>query len=77
MIIFNKPVKSVRKSHWTIHSRIGVSGLQLISSQQRIDSYDPFRVSLQLTIYWIHKSVSKWAKNGSLSACAIDGVKSF
>ncbi len=49
LILFNEPVKSVRKSQQTIHSRIGMIRLQLFSSQQLTDSNDPFRASLQWT----------------------------
>ncbi len=64
LFFFNESVKSIYKSHWTIHSQIGLSGFQLFSCQKRTDSNDPVRASLQLTIHWIHKSDSKWAKNG-------------
>ncbi len=49
LILFNEPVKSVRKSQQTIHSRIGIIRLQLFSSRQLTDSNDPFRASLQWT----------------------------
>ncbi len=51
LIIFNEPVKFVRKSHQTIHSRIGLIRLQLFLSQQITDSNDPFRASLQWTVF--------------------------
>ncbi len=43
---FTEPVKSVRKSHQTIHSRIAMIRLQLFSSRKLTDSNDPFRASL-------------------------------
>ncbi len=49
LILFNEPVKSVRKSQQTIHSRIGMIRLQLFSSRKLTDSNDPFRASLQWT----------------------------
>ncbi len=49
LIIFNEPVKSVRKSQQTIHSQIGMIRLQLCSSRKLTDSNDPFRASLQWT----------------------------
>ncbi len=49
LIIFNEPVKSVRKSQQTIHSRIGMIRLQLFLSRQLTDSNEPFRASLQWT----------------------------
>ncbi len=49
LIIFNEPVKSVRKSQQTIHSRIGMIRLQLFSSRKLTDSNEPFRASLQWT----------------------------
>ncbi len=49
LIIFNEPVKTVRKSQQTIHSRIALIGLQLFSSRKLTDSNDPFRASLQWT----------------------------
>ncbi len=48
-IIFNEPVKSVRKSQQTINSRIGMIRLQLFTSRQLTDSNDLFRASLQWT----------------------------
>ncbi len=42
-----EPVKSVRKSHWMIHSGTGLSGLQPFSSQQLTDSNDSVRASHQ------------------------------
>ncbi len=47
LILFNEPVKSVRKSQQTIHSQIGMIRLQLFSSRKLTDSNDPFRASLQ------------------------------
>ncbi len=49
LILFNEPVKSVRKSQQSIHSRIGMIRLQLFSSRQITDSNDPFRASFQWT----------------------------
>ncbi len=49
LIIFNEPVKSVRKSQQTIHSRIRMIRLQLFSSRKLTDSNEPFRASLQWT----------------------------
>ncbi len=49
LIIFNEPVKSVRKSQQTIHSRIGMIRLQLFLSRKLTDSNEPFRASLQWT----------------------------
>ncbi len=45
LILFSEPVKSVRKSQQTIHSRIGMIRLQLFSSRKLTDSNDPFRAS--------------------------------
>ncbi len=42
LILFNEPVKSVRKSQKTIR-------LHLFSSRKLTDSNDPFRASLQWT----------------------------
>ncbi len=36
LIIFNEPVKSVRRSQQTIHSRIGMIRLQLFSSRHSL-----------------------------------------
>ncbi len=49
LILFNEPVKSVRKSQQTIHSQIGMIRLQLFSSRKLTDSNDPFRASHQWT----------------------------
>ncbi len=49
LILFNEPVKSVRKSQQTIHSRIGMIRLQLFLSRKLTDSNEPFRASLQWT----------------------------
>ncbi len=49
LIIFNEPVKSVRKSQQTIHSRIGMIRLQLFSSRKLTDSNELFRARLQWT----------------------------
>ncbi len=49
LILFNEPVKSVRKSQQTIHSRIGMIRLQLFSSRKLTDSNESFRASLQWT----------------------------
>ncbi len=46
---FNEPVKSVHKSHQTIHSRIVMIRLQLFSSRKLTDSIDLFRASLHWT----------------------------
>ncbi len=45
LIIFNEPVKSVRKSQQTIHSQIAMIRLQLFSSRKLTDSNDPFRAT--------------------------------
>ncbi len=49
LILFNEPVKSVRKSQQTIHLRIGMIRLQLFSSRKLTDSNELFRASLQWT----------------------------
>ncbi len=46
LILFNEPVKSVRKSPQTIHLLIEMIRLQLFSSRKLTDSNDPFRASL-------------------------------
>ncbi len=70
LIIFNEPVKSVRKSQQTIHSRITMIRLQLFSSRKLTDSNDPFRASL---LQWTESRVKNreilWAR-------ATDAVKS-
>ncbi len=49
LIILKESFKSVRESHQTIHSRIGMIWLQLFSCRQFTDSKEPFRASLQWT----------------------------
>ncbi len=49
LILFNEPVKSVRRSQQTIHLRIGMIRLQLFSSRKLTDSNERLeRVSSEL-----------------------------
>ncbi len=70
LILFNEPVKSVRKSQQTIHLRIGMIRLQLFLSRKLTDSNDPFRASLQWT------ELTSKEPGDLVSARATDAAKS-
>ncbi len=63
LIMFNEPVKLVRKLQQMINSWIGMIWLHLFSSRQLTDSNDPFRASIKWTELSSKNQEILWARN--------------